>query len=274
MNNYKNLGNLVDIVKTLRSPKGCPWDREQTHQSIRKNFIEETYEAVDAIDNNDIKELKEELGDVLLQVVLHSQIADDENNFNIEDVARGISDKLIRRHPHVFSDVEVENSDEVVKNWDEIKNKEKPERTSVLDGVSNSLPALYSAMKYSKKAVKVGFEWPDSETLFGCLESEITEFKEAANSNNKEHMLDELGDILFSVVNVARWHKLDPEEALAKANKKFKIRFQKMEELAAKELTDYSFEEWDELWNRAKENLKNNRDSEIDSTSQSLCDFE
>lgn len=255
-NNNNNLQNLIDIINTLRSPGGCQWDREQTHTSLKQNFIEETYEALDAIDEDDMKSLQEELGDVLLQVVLHSQIAKEEGHFNIEDVAKGISEKLIRRHPHVFGDTKVTSTKDILENWEIIKKKEKPERKSVLDGISFSLPALMCAYKLSKKAVKSGFEWPSLGSLYQCIESEFEEFKSAVAKNDKENQEEEIGDILFAIVNLARWHKINPELALAKANKKFAKRFRQMESLADKPLNDYSFEEFDSLWNNAKESLK------------------
>lgn len=252
--NYPNIERLIDIIDILRSENGCEWDREQTHQSLRRNMIEEAYEAVDAIDDNDYKHMQEELGDVLLQVVLHAQIAKEEKAFNIEDVAKGISDKLVHRHPHVFGDVKVSSTAEILDNWEKLKKEEKPHRTSVMDGVSRSQAALMSAQKISKKAVKVGFEWPDENSLYDCVMSEIKEFKEAKTQEEKE---EELGDILFAVVNLARWNKIDAEQALLKANKKFINRFQAMEKEANKELEHLSLEEWDMLWKKAKETTKN-----------------
>lgn len=249
---YKNLEELIDVIRRLRAPNGCPWDREQTHASLRPNMIEEAYEAVDAIDDNDMPHLREELGDVLLQVLLHSQIADEEGEFNIDDVAKELKDKLIHRHPHVFSDVKVNSPDEVMKNWDILKQEEKTERKSAMDGVSKSQSALMSAQKISKKAVKTGFEWPNEEKLYKCIFSEFDEFKEAKAEGDKNHMEEEFGDILFAVVNLARWNKIDAEQALLKSNKKFMKRFRKMEELAQKPLNEYSFEEFDQLWKRAK----------------------
>ena len=250
--NYPQLERLIEIVATLRSENGCQWDREQTHQSLRPNMLEEAYEAVDAIDDNDMKHLREELGDVLLQVVLHAQIAKDEGDFDIEDVAKELSDKLVHRHPHVFGDTKVSSTDEILDNWEQLKKEEKKHRKSVLDGVSRAQSALMSAQKISKKAVKVGFEWDSVETLKKCIESEYKEFEEAVLQNDKEHMEDEMGDIFFATVNYARWHKKDAEQALLKANKKFTKRFRKMEELATKPLEDYSFEEFDRLWKSAK----------------------
>jgi MazG family protein len=252
---YKNLEELIAVISKLRAPDGCPWDREQTHRSLRPNMLEEAYEAVDAIDENSMEHLREELGDVLLQVLLHSQIASESGSFDIEDVAKELKDKLIHRHPHVFGDAKVKDANEVKKNWDILKAEEKSERKSVMDGLSNSMPALMSAQKISKRAVKVGFEWPNEESLYDCLYSEIDEFKQAEKENGKVHMEEEYGDILFAAVNLARWNKIDAEQALLKANKKFEKRFRKMEELATKPLTEYSFEEYDALWRQAKKSL-------------------
>lgn len=252
---YKNLEELIEIIRVLRSENGCKWDREQTHKSLRSNMLEEAYEAVDAIDDNDMKHLKEELGDVLLQVILHSQIASEEGSFTIEDVAKEISEKLIRRHPHVFGDVNVNSVGEILDNWDKIKQEEKSHRTSIMDGVSRSQSALMSAHKISKKAVKVGFEWDCEKTLYECVFSEIQEFQQACQSSDAEHAEEEMGDILFAIVNLARWNKIDAEQALLKANKKFIKRFKTMEELATKPLEEYSFEEFDALWKQAKKNI-------------------
>lgn len=250
-----NLEELIRIIKKLRSPQGCMWDREQTHESLRPNMLEEAYEAVDAIDDGDSEHLKEELGDVLLQVVLHAQIADDNGEFNIQDVAGDLNKKLIHRHPHVFGDAKVSSTQDVLNNWDKLKAEEKTHRKSVMDGISKAQSALMSAQKISKKAVKAGFEWPNVESLYDCIFSEFDEFKEAVIETDKVHMEEEFGDILFAVVNLARWYKIDAEQALLKANKKFMKRFRKMEELATKPLTEYSFEEYDRLWKEAKKNI-------------------
>ncbi len=249
---YPELERLVDIVAVLRSENGCQWDREQTHKSLRPNMLEEAYEAVDAIDDNDIQNLQEELGDVLLQVVLHSQIAKDEGDFSIEDVAKELVDKLIHRHPHVFGNEKVNSTDDILNNWDKLKKEEKKDRKSVLDGISKSQSALMSAQKISKRVVKIGFEWPSVESLKECIKSEYKEFEEAVLSADKDKMEDEMGDIFFATVNLARWYKIDAEQALLRANKKFTKRFRKMEELAEKPLDEYSFEEYDKLWKRAK----------------------
>lgn len=254
--NYPQLERLIDIVKTLRSENGCAWDREQTHYSLKKNMIEEAYEAVDAIEDGDAKHLQEELGDVLLQVVLHSQIAKEANEFTIEDVAKGLADKLVHRHPHVFGDTKVSSTKDILNNWDKLKAEEKKHRKSAMDGISKAQSALMSAQKISKNAVKKGFEWPDEKTLWECFNSEIDEFKEALEENDPQHAEEEFGDILFAAVNLARWNKIDAEQALLKANRKFMARFRKMEELAVKPLEEYSFEEYDMLWKQSKQALK------------------
>ena len=257
---HKNLEELIKTIEILRSPNGCQWDREQTHATLKKNMLEEAYEAVDAINDNDTKHLKEELGDVLLQVVLHSQIASENGEFNIDDVAAGINKKLIHRHPHVFGNVKVNSTDDILRNWEELKKEEKPHRKSLMDGISKAQSALMSALKISKKAVKVGFEWPDEKTLYQCIFSEFDEFKNAKNQDEKE---DEFGDILFALVNLARWNKIDPEQALLRANKKFMKRFRKMEELSTKSLEEYSPEEYDKLWKQAKAQVKQEKTGTI-----------
>ena len=249
---YENLDKLIETVRILRSPDGCEWDRAQTHKTLKPNMLEEAYEAVDAINSDDMENLKEELGDVLLQVLLHAQIADDEGNFNLDDVAKGLNEKLIHRHPHVFGNVKVSSTQDIVDNWDKLKKEEKTERKSAMDGISKAQSALMSAQKISKRAVKQGFEWPDEETLYECINSEFEEFKEAKAEHDKAHMKEEFGDILFAVVNLARWNKIDAEQALISANNKFMARFRKMEELAEKPLTEYDFREYDKLWKQAK----------------------
>lgn len=252
---YENLEQLIDVIRRLRAPGGCQWDREQTHKSLRPNMLEEAYEAVDAIDSNDMKHLREELGDVLLQVVLHAQIAQEEGFFNIDDVAKGIKDKLIHRHPHVFGNIIVNSTDEILNNWDKLKAEEKPHRKSAMDGISKAQSALMSAQKISKRAVKKGFEWPDEKSLYNCIFSEFDEFKEACKENDSDNMEEELGDILFAIVNLARWNNIDAEQALLRSNKKFEQRFRKMEELAEKPLDEYTFEEFDNLWQKAKKSI-------------------
>lgn len=254
--NYKNLEELIEVIRRLRAPGGCPWDRVQTHESLRPNMLEEAYEAVDAIDDKDMPHLREELGDVLLQVLLHSQIASENGDFDIEDVAKELKDKLIHRHPHVFGSEKINDADKVLEAWDKLKAEEKTERKSAMDGLSRAQSALISAQKISKRAVKTGFEWPSEESLYDCIMSEFEEFKQAEAEGDNAHMEEEFGDILFATVNLARWNKIDAEQALLKANKKFEKRFRKMEELAVKPLNDYSFEEFDALWKQAKTKTK------------------
>ena len=242
------LDELIKTIKILRSPEGCEWDRQQTHQSIRQNMLEEAYEAAEAIDENNPEHIKEELGDVLLQVVLHSQIADDNGHFDIQDVAKMLNEKLIHRHPHVFGEQKTNDTKKILENWEKLKLEEKKDRKRTLDGIPK-LPALLKAMKISKKAVRAGFEWQNYRQLLECFYSEIKEFQEAKTFEDKE---DEFGDILFALVNIARWNKIDPEVALSKANAKFTKRFNKLEDLCDKPLNELTFEEYDNLWREAK----------------------
>jgi len=252
--NLTELIRTVEIVKILRSENGCKWDREQTHKTIRQNMLEEAYEAVEAIDENNIEHLKEELGDVLLQVALHSQIASDNNEFNINDVAKMLNDKLIHRHPHVFGNKKTDNTKAILQNWEKLKEEEKPQRHKTLDGIPSTLPALLKCMKISKKAARKGFEWKNENQVYECFLSEIDEFKNADSAQNK---IEEFGDILFSLVNLARWNNIDPELALEFANKKFIKRFNKLEEIAKdtinKEISELTYDEYENLWKKAKE---------------------
>lgn len=252
---YKNLEKLIKVIEILRSENGCVWDRAQTHETLTPNMIEEAYEAVEAIKEHNSKHLREELGDVLLQVVLHAQIGKENGEFDIEDIAKELNDKLIHRHPHVFGSAHANTPQEVTENWEKLKQEEKQERTSNMDGIPKTFPALMACQKISKRAVKVGFEWDKVETLLNCIKSEYDEFKEAVNNNDKDAMEDEMGDIFFATVNLSRWYKIDAEQALQRANQKFMKRFRKMEELATKPLEEYSFEEYDKLWKQAKKAL-------------------
>ena len=248
--------DLEEIVRILRAPGGCPWDAEQTHESIRRNFLEEAYEAVEAIDEKNPDHLKEELGDVLLQVLFHARMEQEAGRFNLDDVADGVCKKLIYRHPHVFGDVSVTGTGEVLTNWEELKRKEKGQATNTdaLDAVARSLPALWRAEKVQKKAKKAGFDWPDISGALDKLSEELDELKTAvAQGTNVE---EELGDLLFSAVNVSRFLKADPEVALGKATDKFISRFAKVEALAAAQnqaMEGMTLEELDKLWERAKE---------------------
>lgn len=259
-NSRFHFDNLVEIMAILRGEGGCPWDREQTHLSIRKNFIEETYEVIEALDQEDNTMLCEELGDVLMQVVFHAQIAEDEGAFCLDDVCDGVCKKLILRHPHVFADVEAADSAAVLRNWDEIKKKEKHQKsqTEVLASVPRQLPALMRADKLQSKAAKVGFDWPDAEGPMEKIEEERDELIAAVQSGSREAIGEELGDLLFSVVNVARKLGIDAEEALTASSDKFVRRFAAMERTAAAEgeqLQGKSLDELDKLWERAKEDV-------------------
>lgn len=248
--------DLEEIVRILRAPGGCPWDAEQTHQSIRRNFLEEAYEAVEAIDEKNTEHLKEELGDVLLQVVMHARMEQEAGRFDLDGVADGICKKLIYRHPHVFGDVAVSGTGEVLSNWEALKRKEKGQATNTdaLEAVARALPALWRAEKVQKKARKAGFDWPDVSGALDKLSEELEELKTAAaDGTNVE---EELGDLLFSAVNAARFLKVDPEDALNGATDKFIGRFRKVEAQAAaqgKAMEDMGLEELDALWERAKE---------------------
>jgi tetrapyrrole methylase family protein/MazG family protein len=249
--------DLITIMKMLRSPNGCPWDKEQTHKSIRNNLIEETYEAIEAIDTEDTELLKEELGDVLLQVVFHSEMEAEKGSFNIDDVCDGVCKKLIVRHPHIFSDVTANTTEEVLNNWDKIKMQTKSQKTQsdAMDSVSKALPSLIRSEKLQKKAAKVGFDWENVNGALDKVQEETEELKSAIDSGDKENMMEELGDLLFSVVNVSRFIKVDSEEALYKACDKFTERFRKMENLAkARELNIESatLTQLDSLWNEVK----------------------
>ena len=248
--------DLEEIVRILRAPGGCPWDAEQTHQSIRRNFLEEAYEAVEAIDEGSPEHLEEELGDVLLQVVMHARMEQEAGRFDLDCVADGICKKLIYRHPHVFGDVAVSGTGEVLSNWEALKRKEKGQATNTdaLEAVARALPALWRAEKVQKKARKAGFDWPDVSGALDKLSEELEELKTAAAEGT--NVAEELGDLLFSAVNAARFLKVDPEDALNGATDKFIGRFRKVEAQAAaqgKAMEDMGLEELDALWERAKE---------------------
>ncbi|MBU7007797.1 nucleoside triphosphate pyrophosphohydrolase [Phosphitispora fastidiosa] len=250
---------LVGLLEILRSEAGCPWDKDQTHTSLKKYLVEETYEVIDAIEEGNMYKVCEELGDLLLQIAFHAQIAAEQGFFDMNDVIGVIADKLIRRHPHVFGDTYVRNSEEVSIKWEEIKKnelKEKGEtRNSLLDGIPNHMPALMKADKIQRRAAKVGFDWSDYRGALDKVSEELMEVCEAIDSGNSDKVREEIGDILFAVVNLARFKKIDPEEALALTNRKFKNRFVFMEESASnsgKDLSKMSLDELDRLWNNAK----------------------
>jgi len=252
-----NVQDLVEIMKLLRAPEGCPWDAEQTHESIKKNLIEETYEVIEAINKDDKDLLCEELGDLLMQVVFHAQMESEAGVFDFDAVADGVCKKLIERHPHVFGDVSISGVDDVLTNWDAIKRKSKKQKTTTesMLSVPRELPALMRATKLQKKAADVGFDWPDVSGALDKLEEEIAELRLAISNNDRENIAEELGDILFSAVNVSRFTKTDAEEALTMASDKFLSRFQKVECLANEreiDMKSVGIDELDRLWDEAK----------------------
>ncbi|MFD2611542.1 bifunctional methyltransferase/pyrophosphohydrolase YabN [Paenibacillus gansuensis] len=257
----RSFERLHEIVQILRSPEGCPWDREQTHQSIRKNLIEEMYEVLETIDDDDPAAMCEELGDVMLQVMLHSQMEEETGTFTVYDVIQTLNEKLLFRHPHVFGTTEAGNSEEALQNWEAMKAEEKrrkgikAEQQSVLSGVPRDLPALMKAYKVQKKAAKVGFDWDNINDIYDKIKEELQELQEASGSNDTQHTLEELGDLLFAVVNVARYLDIDPEEALTATNRKFYQRFAYIEEqlrIANKSFDQTDLLEMDRWWNEAK----------------------
>lgn len=252
--NYR-FEDLLKIMEILRSENGCMWDRQQDHHSIRRNFIEETYEVCEAIDNEDVSLLKEELGDVLLQVVFHTRIEEEKGTFNIDDVADGICKKLIYRHPHVFGSVDVSSTGEILNNWDALKKVEKGQKstTDTLNSVARSLPALIRAEKVQHKAAKVGFDWDDISGALDKVQEELDEVKRAVQGDGS--VPEEIGDLLFAAVNVARFADVDPEGALNATTEKFIRRFSYVERAAAaqeKALEDMTLREMDDLWNEGK----------------------
>jgi len=258
---------LVNIMATLRGPNGCPWDKQQDFNSLKPMLVEEVYEVLEAIENNDLDGLAEELGDLLLHVVFHAHLGKEAGQFDINTVVDKISDKLVRRHPHVFGNESVSTAEEVIKNWEAIKAEEKaqklqnrtPEQRSLLEGIPSKLPAIHEAHQISSRAARVGFDWPDVDGIFEKLQEEVRELKEVISSGGdetrRERLEDEIGDILFVIVNIARYLKIDSESALKRANRKFKVRFRYMEnELArqGKNLEQTSLQEMEALWQKAK----------------------
>ena len=250
---YPQLERLLEIVTRLRAPDGCPWDRKQTEQSMAPHLLEETYEALDAIQAEDADESCEELGDVLMNVLMIAQIAGEAGRFDAEDVARAISDKLVRRHPHVFGDVQADDADQVLENWEAIKQKEKGDAPrSVLAGVPTALPALLRAYRIGEKAARVGFEWPDREGPREKLTEELGELDAALDAGDQDAAEHELGDVLFSVVNLARHAKINPEMALRRTIDRFHARFSFIESELGERLREASLEEMESAWQRAK----------------------
>ncbi len=249
---------LVGVMRKLRGPGGCPWDREQTNESLKSDLIEEAYEVIDAIESGNVSHLEEELGDLLLQVVFHSQICEEDGHFEFSDVANAIVDKLERRHPHVFGEVQVADSSEVLQNWDAIKKTEKKEGdkpASIVSGIPRHLPALQKAHQIQKRAARAGFDWDHINDVLAKLHEEIDEVKDAINRDHEEDIRDELGDLLFSVVNVSRFLGHNPEELLNHNIKKFVRRFQQVEgkvHATGKEFKEFSLDELDTFWEQAK----------------------
>ncbi|MEM0980475.1 MAG: nucleoside triphosphate pyrophosphohydrolase [Cyanobacteria bacterium P01_H01_bin.58] len=258
------LNRLIAIVAQLRHPEtGCPWDLQQTPESLMPYVIEEAYEVVDAIRSGDKAAIAEELGDLLLQVVLQSQVAQDEGDFDLTVVANGIAEKLVRRHPHVFGDVEASTTEEVHRNWEQIKAAEKGEThnpdvlSPKLTKYNRTLPPLMAATKISQKAAKAGFEWDDIDGVWAKFHEELDEFRTAIAAEPRENQEAELGDLLFTLVNIARWQGLDPSAALQGTNRRFIQRFEKVEKVAGGGLANYSIDELEAFWQQAKAQLKN-----------------
>lgn len=255
-NALNEFDEFVNIVRRLR--KDCPWDRIQTHLSLRRCLLEETYEVLESIDDGNMSELKKELGDILLQVVFHSNIAEENKEFTLSEVISSETKKLIDRHPHVFGDIKVTDSEEVKKNWEKLKKKEG--RISVIEGIPAELPALLKAYRIQEKASRVGFDWKDEKPVFEKIIEEINELRQNVDSGKPVGDIeDEIGDVLFSIVNYSRFLKINPEDALRRTIKKFRDRFQKIEKYAEENnriLDEMSLEEMDEIWNKAKADTK------------------
>jgi tetrapyrrole methylase family protein/MazG family protein len=253
---------LVNIMKKLRSPDGCMWDREQNHKTIKKNLIEETYEAVESIENDDYKGLREELGDLLLQVVFHCQIASEDKEFDISSVLKGIIKKLIRRHPHVFNGLDLTTSEKILQNWEEIKKRERKEKFkkpgSIFSGIPRSLPSLHYAFEIQNRASRLGFDWENTGDIFEKMEEELTELRNEIKKDRKKYISSEIGDVLFTIVNISRHLDMDCEQSLYETSKKFIKRFDSMEKYADKNGLDFKklpLKEKDKLWEIAKKEI-------------------
>lgn len=245
--------NLINIMAELRGKKGCPWDKEQTHETLRQYLLEESYEVLESIDRESWTELKEELGDLLLQIVFHAQIASEDREFDISQVIDSITEKLIRRHPHVFGDVKIQSAEEQTVHWEKLKKREG--KTSVLDGVPVALSALLRAQRIQQKAASVGFDWPAKEPVWDKIQEEIEELKIASKENSKNRVEEEFGDLIFSLVNVSRFIGINPEDALRKTTEKFIDRFRKIErefEEQGRDLNEASLQEMDAIWEKIK----------------------
>jgi tetrapyrrole methylase family protein / MazG family protein len=253
----KEFADLVDIIAKLRGPDGCPWDRKQTHSSLKEFLLSETYEVLDALDQEDSKMLRQELGDLLLQIVLHARIAEDENEFKLEDIISTLNAKLIRRHPHVFADIRVNSAEEVVHNWEEIKKGERHPDASILGSVPRQMPSLAYSKEIQRRAAETGFDWENIDGVIEKLSEEVKEFKQSETLAEKN---DEFGDIFFTLVNIARRMGIDPEASLRQANRKFYERFSYMEKLCRERglaLGKLSFADQNALWDEAKRSLRN-----------------
>ncbi len=249
---------ILEVMDTLREK--CPWDREQTFESLRNNTIEETYELVDAIADNNMEGIKEELGDLLLHVVFYSKLGEEQGAFNFADVADAECDKLIYRHPHVYSDIHADTPDEVMKNWEELKLRKKKRQGGILGGVPRSLPAMVKAFRIGEKAASAGFDWEQKEDIWPKVKEEIAEIEVEMARGDKERTTEEIGDLFFALINMCRLYGIDPELALEKCNKKFISRFQHMEAEAGEKLfSEMSAEELDQLWCNAKKDEKENQ---------------
>jgi MazG family protein len=251
----KEIDAFIETVARLRAPDGCPWDREQTHTSILSCLLDEAYEFFEAVENNDIAGMREELGDLLLQVVLHAQMAKEAGTFTLDDVAREINEKLVRRHPHVFGDIQVSSTNEVLKNWENIKKGEKKHRKYLTDDIPDALPALFRAEKMQRRVARVGFDWKDMNPVLDKVEEEFAEFRQAVHDNNQQDAEEELGDILFALVNVARHKNICAEDALRLTTKKFARRFRYIEDKYAelgKDIHAATLEEMDAYWEESK----------------------
>lgn len=242
-------GRLLDIMDDLR--EGCPWDRKQTMESLRNLSIEETYELADAILDKNLEDVKEEVGDLMLHMTFYSKIASETGDWDVADALNSICEKLIQRHPHIYGDLDVEDEEEVKRNWEQLKLKEG--KKSVLGGVPRSLPAMVKAYRMQDKTAQVGFEWDTTDQVLEKVKEEMTELQEAISSKNQDHIEEEFGDLLFSLINYARFIKVDPETALEKTNRKFKSRFEYIENQAPKPLKEMTLDEMDALWDQAKE---------------------
>lgn len=250
-----NFNELVDIVAKLRGPDGCPWDREQTRESLKQYLVEEFYELIDALEENDDKGMREEMGDLLFQIVLQSQLSKEEGKFDINDVIADIAGKMVQRHPHVFGEKNIDTSDEVVEWWEESKKREGKNHDSAIGGVPRSLPALLRARKIQMKATKVGFDWNRIEDVFEKLEEEIAELKEAIKEKNHKEIEDELGDLFFVLVRIANFVEVNPEDALSRTIRKFDQRFRHIEAAAAgqgRKISEMTLAEMEVFWQEAK----------------------